>query len=295
MNGYANMNRASQNEIILCDRLKAKFANRGASAVARNNTPTSDLVKKIYDSANPFETAERPAVKRTASQAKRMDAAAQRIGASVRQNATHMVDAKASGVASAIALDGSYARAYARAENIRRKAALICSDREKINALAGRARVAPERAKASGHAAVANTGAIRRQTAEVKTKASPFPLEIVVLLGICTVALMLVIYTISQIYSFSSDIARLKDQQHELAKTESSLKLELGERDDIRVIQQIAVDKIGMVKNESVAKSHVALTSNDRIDIAEDNGNISEGFFSTMLSAIGEKFSNLFN
>lgn len=313
MNVYAGSAHASENEKILCARLKAKFADRGASAVLGKNVPTSELMQKIGKGVNPFDfTAETPRARQNTAQvrlANERTATAPRTvntvkaqpiqNAAVKQRATVKA---ASSASTEYAWDGSYARAYARGAQIRAKAAQIRADKARISRIASSVRTAPavkaEPQKRMGIIESVKSGLrersadkAMREAYEVKTKAAPFPIEIIVLLSVCTLAIMLVIYTIAQIYSFSSEISDLKDKQNELAKTESALQVKLNERDDIRVIERIAVDQIGMVKNEAVDRNHISISVGDKIDIAEEEKVESNGFFSTLLSVIGGGFS----
>jgi len=332
MNGYVARKQSAQSDNALCDRLKAKFNNRGAAAILGRNVPTSEIMRKIQTGVNPFDTAERAAIRlntdakgiryseaqtRQASvaRANAYQAATAQPRAAVRNDKTYAAaDARVvrpsmrKSVAHAAKIDerrkaalkeyvmdnnvnpaynGTYAVAYSRAAEIRTKAALAVKDKEKLNRLVasnGKSRNISRKERAFE----------RTAPVEVKAKAAPFPIELVSLLVICTLAIMLVVYTIAQIYSFSREISDLRDRQEELNKTEQSLMLDLSERDDIRVIEQIAVDEIGMVKNDAVEKNHISLSTNDRIEIQEEDASRDGGFFSTLLSAISSKFSEYF-
>lgn len=318
MGGYAG------SEQVLAEKLKAKFASRGAAAVLGKSETTSELVRKIEDTVSPYERTADSAPAASAS-LRRNTAAARRapeiantqrtsaMPAQVRPQAKAQVRAnvQTNANAQAYVYDGSYARAYARGAAIKAKAQQLSADKAKISRVAGTAAVGRSQTmtgrtvKAREKTGVVETvkekfrsltGANEDAEYTVKTseKSSSFPLEIVVLIALCTVAIMLVIYTIAQIYSFSSSISDLKKKQSELAKTENALQLELNERDDIRLIEKIAVEQLGMVKAEAVERNHISILSGDRIDVVADEETETGGFFSTMLSALGSGFSKLF-
>jgi hypothetical protein len=109
---------------------------------------------------------------------------------------------------------------------------------------------------------------------------------------------MVIIVSFAQNYELSSDIAALEAQAQALAQSERELVLALEERDDIRVIEDIAVNRIGMVRGNLVESRFVSVSGGDRIVLNnQDKDAVTEsggyGLFSTMLSAIGENLDKL--
>ena len=126
----------------------------------------------------------------------------------------------------------------------------------------------------------------------------PFPMATLSLLAIFTVMIMVIIVSFAQNYELSSDIAALEAQAQALAQSERELVLALEERDDIRVIEDIAVNRIGMVRGNLVESRFVSVSGGDRIVLNnQDKDSVTEsggyGLFSTMLSAIGENLDKL--
>ena len=312
---------AAGNEQVLAEKLKAKFASRGAAAVIGKTAPTTELIRKIENTVSPYErVADRPADTdaqtangmRAQTSARRAPQIANAGRASAKPAAAAEVQRRtqtqAKPQAQQYVYDGSYARAYAVAASVRAKAEQIRADNAKIAGIAGTAPAArAQRTPAKKRADVGVIGTVKDKihsltrvkedteyTAGEKTKSAQFPIEIIVMIALCTLAIMLVIYTIAQIYSISSGISDLQKKQGELAKNESALQLELNERDDIRLIEQIAVEELGMVKAEAIEKNYVSILSGDKIDVIANENTENSGFFSTMLSAIGTGFTKLF-
>jgi hypothetical protein len=118
------------------------------------------------------------------------------------------------------------------------------------------------------------------------------------LLVVFTVMIMVIMVSFAQNYELSGEIADLEAQAQALAQTERELSLALEERDDIRVIEDIAINRIGMVRGNLVESRFVSVSGGDRVvlsgtesDTAPTEGGY--GLFSTMLSAFGENLEKL--
>lgn len=263
-----------QSSEALRQRLQAKFANRGIAAIPsiyKDKVP-ANVQKMIEERINPFEEAEENIVKEKSLDYSEVRAGQREaVGQYVEtiDNAQKAVRAKVN-VQENIVWDGTFSRAYARAEKIRIQAEQVRIDRRKIETLA----------KSVTGNITPRTGTI----VENQEKKKAFSLELVLLLAICTVALMLVIFTIAQIYSFGADIKSLESEQKELTKVETTLQAELSERDDLLLIEKIATEEYGMVKSDMVEKNYVTMSSSDRVVLA-DTSSDNTGFFSSLLSA----------
>ncbi|MBO5669976.1 MAG: hypothetical protein J6S41_00370, partial [Clostridia bacterium] len=145
-------------------------------------------------------------------------------------------------------------------------------------------------------AAAARTAKAETPMTEVRVARAPFPFAAVMMLSIFTLMVMVLVYSFAQNYELSSEIATLEVQQRALAEQERELNLRLEERNDIRLIEDIAVNEIGMVKGDLVESRFVTVSGGNRVVLAsyeEENAKVQEGVFATMLSAIGENFQKL--
>ena len=133
--------------------------------------------------------------------------------------------------------------------------------------------------------------------AEHRVKKAPFPLAYATLVVVCSVMAMILIFSHSEVNEYESMINNLQVKQTELDDTAKKLELQLELRDDIRTIESIAVDYIGMVNSDVATTKYVTVAAEDRVEIlrAEEE---ETGGFAALLSALGEgigKFSEYFN
>ena len=250
----------------LCDKLRREYSQRCAAATTRC-VPTSELMARVQKGLNPYENMPfypQQSVTRTANRpAPQQQARAQK---SVPQQAARRNPTAKSG-------QGSVKRSASS------RPSQMAPATRKNNTAVSRVRRAP---------------AVK----EVRMASKPFPMATVSLLAIFTVMIMVIIVSFAQNYELSSDIAALEAQAQALAQSERELALALEERDDIRVIEDIAINRIGMVRGNLVESRFVSVSGGDRIVLNNQEADtVSEqggyGLFSTMLSAIGENLDKL--
>lgn len=136
----------------------------------------------------------------------------------------------------------------------------------------------------------------KQHDGEVRVQGRGFPVGYVAMLAVVTMMIMGILVSISQIYQTTGTIADLEDELVTLQAEVDKLELAIEEKNDIRVIEQIATDQLGMVKEDSVQRKYVSLSDGERIDLIgeEDEDNIEEGTLGTMLSSLAEVFSRFF-
>lgn len=251
----------------LCDKLRREYSQRCAVATHRS-MPTSELVARVQKGLNPYENMpsypQQPARKAESRPAPQQQARAQK-SVTQQQAARRNPTAKPG--------QGSAKRSASS------RPSQMAPASRKNNTAVSRVRRAP---------------AIK----EVRMSSKPFPMATVSLLAIFTVMIMVIIVSFAQNYELNSDIAALEAQAQALAQSERELALALEERDDIRVIEDIAINRIGMVRGNLVESRFVSVSGGDRIvlNTTEQNADAPKGgygLFSTMLSAIGENLDKL--
>ena len=77
--------------------------------------------------------------------------------------------------------------------------------------------------------------------------------------------------------------------------TAAELELKIEEKNDIRTIEKIATEELGMVKEDSVQKKYVSLSDGEHIDLIEEpeQDTTSDGLgtmLSSIVSALGRWF-----
>lgn len=126
---------------------------------------------------------------------------------------------------------------------------------------------------------------------EVKVQGRSFPVGYLAMLAAVTMMIMGILVSISQIYQTTGTIADLEDELVTLQAEVDKLELAIEEKNDIRVIEQIATDQLGMVKEDSVQRKYVSLSDGERIDLIGEEEDIEEGALGTMLSSLTDFFA----
>ncbi|MEE0970492.1 MAG: hypothetical protein U0M06_14075 [Clostridia bacterium] len=101
---------------------------------------------------------------------------------------------------------------------------------------------------------------------------------------ICAVSLMFIVGSSVLLNDASDDYVGIQDEISQLAKKEEELLVALEVKNDLRSIENIAVNKLGMVKKDLVTRQYIKLSDEDVIETYEDeNKNVG---LSTILAAI---------
>lgn len=185
----------------------------------------------------------------------------------------------------------TFSTAYRRGEKVREYAA---AERSKPHARN------TDYAKAEKRSPVVRAvSALRRfifgekRHAEVKIKKTPFPVSMIALLAVCTVMVMVMMNSFAQLYEYRSEISQLETQQKELASEETRLRGLVEAKEDVRLVEQVATEELGMVSSDLAKSRFVSLSSEDRVEIKNTPSGEETGAFSTLLSAIGENLGTL--
>jgi cell division protein FtsL len=120
------------------------------------------------------------------------------------------------------------------------------------------------------------------------------PVGYLVMLAAVTMMIVTILFSIAQIYQTTNSIANLERELSALQTTASELELAIEEKNDIRTIEQIATDQLGMVKEDSVQRKYISLSDGERIDIIGEEETISDSGFGTMLSSIASALAGFF-
>lgn len=210
-----------------------------------------------------------------------------------------------------IEMNGSYARAYAAGERIRVAAAnrnSIPRRRYAEGAVpSGALRRGRSNIPGARHAVLVTVDGAKerrsfiqvikgafadRHVAEHRVKKSPFPLGFLTLIGICAFMVMTMLFSFSQINECNAQINELKATHTELKAESDKLEVLIAEREDIRDIEKIAVEEIGMVSSDVVQSKFVSVSAADKVEVLRgEEAETEEGGFSALLSVIGEYFN----
>ncbi len=112
------------------------------------------------------------------------------------------------------------------------------------------------------------------------------PAAMVFMVMLCAVSLMLVVSSSVLVSDASGDYAEAQNDVSLMAKEESELLIALEVKNDLRTIENIAVNKLGMVKKDLVSRQYISLGDEDIIETyEEEDRNVG---LSTLLSAISK-------
>ncbi len=109
---------------------------------------------------------------------------------------------------------------------------------------------------------------------------------------IFTILFMFIMWTSAQINESTQAIGDLQTRLTQLTDREKELNFLMEKKNDLRVIEEMASLEYGMVKSDNLTKQHVNISNEDKIEVSEPE-EVEESTFSTVMSAIGENFSNL--
>lgn len=292
---YAGTRITTAAENPLCGRLKDKYSARIAAAcdprraeVRRPETKAQAAVRKI---ASPFEdtmqfvpakartqTAPRENVRRAApAQDRRQDAARRRVAAFEKTTPF---------------ATGAYSGAYRRAADIRARAY------DGSEAAASKKREAERRRAAAAPRLFSKKwvdNLFEGRTDEVRVKSSPISKGAIVAILLVAAIVLMVIFSLSEINSFKQDISALEGQRAQLRSEIEQLNLDIDRKNDVRTIEQVATEDIGMVKSNQVESRYISLYEGDRVEVVgtENTDGENYGVFSTLLSTFGNNWDTL--
>lgn len=121
---------------------------------------------------------------------------------------------------------------------------------------------------------------------ETRGRRTPMPVALLACLLVCTLTVLSVVWGAAMVGRVSEEVNQLENQAAALAKTERELSQALDRKNDLRTIEQIAVDELGMIGTDLITKKYISFSGIDVIEVYEDDSEKSVGL-STLLSAIG--------
>ncbi len=287
---------------ILCERLKAKFENRGVNNPYVQNRVSLMKEKEKVDRA---VRAEREMKKKT--EPKKIEpgftSAKRRLaGREYRRRVYESFDAEQHVF---IPDGGRFGLAYEKGAAIRRRAAsfnarayearhpgVVVVRKPKKEIKASR-RSFKEVMRDRIASMIPSKPDSARDTGEKIVKKMPVPKGVVAAVLLCTMLLLAVLYTYSSYTQIVADGKALQAERVELLEERSHLNNLLEVRDDVREIEDYATNTIGMVKSDLVETRHVSIAGGERVEVIKADGTEEGGLFSTVLSAVSTNWERL--
>ncbi|MBQ4327553.1 MAG: cell division protein FtsL [Clostridia bacterium] len=110
------------------------------------------------------------------------------------------------------------------------------------------------------------------------------PAATLVTIVACMMSLVLLVGSTVMTGDITNQYSELKSEVNALANQESKLSTELDIKNDLRVIEDIAINKLGMVSRDLITRNYIKLDEEDMVEsFAEPETNVG---LSTLLSAI---------
>lgn len=126
---------------------------------------------------------------------------------------------------------------------------------------------------------------------EIAVEKKRISLGFLLFLAFSTMMIMLIVMFGSRIYETKREISSLENQVAVLRENIDELELKLEEKNDIRLIEQIATASLGMVKEDSLQRKYISLSEGERVDIVSEPETSNKGM-GTMLSSIFAVFGD---
>ncbi len=115
-------------------------------------------------------------------------------------------------------------------------------------------------------------------------KSYAFPLSIV-LIAVTVTALILAVITASvRINEITTENSELSNKYASLLSEENDLRTELETRDDLRVVEEMAKDELGMVKKDQVQKYYLTINKQDKIELVDEEVSEKQSFIDELLA-----------
>jgi len=121
---------------------------------------------------------------------------------------------------------------------------------------------------------------------ETKGRRLPLPTAALISLIVCTLTVLTVVMGAAMVSRAADEVSDLKSEAAALSNTERELSQALDRKNDLRTIERIAVDELGMIGTDLITKKYISFSGIDVIEAYDDEEKESVGL-STLLSAIG--------
>lgn len=129
-------------------------------------------------------------------------------------------------------------------------------------------------------------GMLRESLDSLALSVRQVPASVLFMVVLCAVSLMLIVSSSVLVSDASGDYSDIQDDVSVMAKTEDELLIALEVKNDLRTIENIAVNKLGMVNKDLVTRQYIKLGDEDIIEtFEEEDRNVG---LSTLLSAISK-------
>ncbi len=307
-------------DYALADKMKSRFSGRGAAVSGMRASSTSELVRKAQMGGDPSENCSeldfrsgagrqpanaqnsapgyRPAYAAYPAHAETSSRTANPTGTRTRSAEPQKQETRVSGsgrpapgAGKNVSGAGKNAKRSGMHSPVQKNEKPVQNPRKKKNV------------KTAAKAKKKKTNTVKRpqsvfdggEITEVRAEGRRMKPMSAVLIVIGTMMIMSIVLSFSEIYQTTSEIAGLEADLAALRDQAAELELELEEKNDIRVIERIATEDLGMVKEDAVQRKYISLSDGERIDIIADETAENDAAHGVLLSSIWSSLGSLFD
>ena len=129
---------------------------------------------------------------------------------------------------------------------------------------------------------------VRTNTASAeRANKNTFPLGLIGIIVLCAALLMMLVYSSIQMSNMSRHTESLRSQISSLKNAEAELSAALAEKNDMALIEDLAKNKLGMVRQSSVQHVYLGTYDPDSAQIYDDENST---LIANLLNAFAESF-----
>lgn len=253
-----------RNEYVLADKLKKQFKGRGAEVRGMRATSTSELMRRAEMGRDPKENCAEQAF---------------------RENYYSHVNGRRT---SSSQVSSQRTNTYAQ------KKRPVNSNRAGINATkSSAANASKNRKRARAESSIASADVKITPENEIRVKRKMLSPFFVMLLAAFTVMVMFLVMEISNVYKAANEVSELEGRLQTMQSEADELELKLEAKNDIREIEKIATNELGMAKEDTLQRRYISLSDGERIEIldsGEEEDSSGGVLLSSIFSVIGELF-----
>ena len=127
-----------------------------------------------------------------------------------------------------------------------------------------------------------------------RVKSGPFPVSFVFYTLVMTVMLMFVVYGNSVVNEISYEISGLESEIAATKQENADLTIELDRKYDLKYIEDVAINELGLVKSTDVVKHYVSISGGDKVVVSEQEAKKAKGAFDATLDSLKESVAKIY-
>ena len=130
---------------------------------------------------------------------------------------------------------------------------------------------------------------------EIKVEKGKLPFRFILSVAVAFVLLLAMVFSFAKISEVNSELADIEAKISAANARKAKLTLMLEEKNNLDLIEQLAIDEYHMIKEGSAQKKYITLSEGDSIVLEADEETSGAGFTGGMLSAVTAVFDDVFD